>query len=238
RRAAGAALPRRCGGRLPVPLRGLRDAGDRGDGLGRARRRVLAPLARRGVRRRGRSRGSRERRGDRVRRARGARPAQRAAHEWPCPRGGILLVAHRRAASPGVPAIRVAVDTTPLRQTRAGTARYLRGLLAHLDVDVEEVSFPAGSRAGSLAADALWYPRLRATGADVLHCPTFRGPFRSPTPLVVTVHDLAVLRHPEWFRGWSRRYSRLAVPRVVRAADRVIAVSDFTKRELVELLAV
>ena len=28
--------------------------------------------------------------------------------------------------------------------------------------------------------------------------------------------DLAVLRHPEWFRGWSRTYSRFAVPRVVR----------------------
>ena len=99
------------------------------------------------------------------------------------------------------------------------------------------MSFPAGSRLGSVAADALWYPRLRAR-ADVLHCPTFRGPFRSVTPLVVTVHDLAVLRHPEWFRGWSRRYSRLAVPRVVRAADRLIAVSEFTKQELVELLAV
>ena len=36
-------------------------------------------------------------------------------------------------------------------------------------------------------------------GADVLHCPTFRGPFSSRMPLVVTVHDLAVLRHPEWF---------------------------------------
>jgi glycosyltransferase involved in cell wall biosynthesis len=143
-----------------------------------------------------------------------------------------------RALPRGVPAIRVAVDTTPLRQTRAGTARYLRGLLAHLDVDVEEVSFPAGSRLGSLAADALWYPLLGARGADLLHCPTFRGPFRATTPLVVTVHDLAVLRHPEWFRGWSRRYSRLAVPRVVRAADRLIAVSDFTKRELGELLAV
>ena len=100
------------------------------------------------------------------------------------------------------------------------------------------MSFPAGWRIGSVAADTLWYPRLRAGRADVLHCPTFRGPFRSRGPLVVTVHDLAVLRHPEWFRGWSRSYSRLAVPRVVRAAGRVIAVSEFTKRELVDLLAV
>jgi glycosyltransferase involved in cell wall biosynthesis len=71
-----------------------------------------------------------------------------------------------------------------------------------------------------------------------LHCPTFRGPFRSRVPLVVTVHDLAVLRHPEWFNRWTATYSRLAVPRVVAAADRVIAVSEHTRRELTELLAV
>jgi glycosyltransferase involved in cell wall biosynthesis len=109
----------------------------------------------------------------------------------------------------------------------------VRGLLGHLDVT--EVSFPATSRARSVAADVLWYPRLRAD-ADVLHCPTFRGPFRAAQPLVVTVHDVAVLRHPEWFNRWTRTYSRLAVPRVVAAAHRVIAVSELTKRELVSLL--
>jgi glycosyltransferase involved in cell wall biosynthesis len=105
-------------------------------------------------------------------------------------------------------------------------------------VPVREKSFPAISRVRTVAADALWYPRLRIAGADIVHCPTFRGPFASPVPLVVTVHDLAVLRRPEWFNRWTRTYSRLAVPRVVRAADRVIAVSEFTRRELVDLLGV
>ena len=102
-----------------------------------------------------------------------------------------------------------------------------------------EVSFPATSRLRVLAADVFWYPRLRPpAGADVLHCPTFRGPFRARRPLVVTVHDVAVLRHPEWFNRWTATYSRFAVPRVLRAAARVIAVSEFTKREIVELLDV
>jgi glycosyltransferase involved in cell wall biosynthesis len=134
-----------------------------------------------------------------------------------------------------VRAIRVALDTTPLLQTRAGTARYVAALREHLQP--LEVSFPATSRLRTLVADTVWYPRLRAPGeADLLHCPTFRGPFRARGPLVVTVHDLAVLRHPEWFNRWTAAYSRLAVPRVVRAASRVIAVSEFTKRELVSLL--
>ena len=148
------------------------------------------------------------------------------------------MAARRRDLPRRVRAIRVAIDTTPLLQTRAGTARYLRGLLRHLDVTLRPVSFPATSPARSVVADTVWYPLLHARGADVLHCPTFRGPFRSRTPLVVTVHDLAVLRRPEWFNRWTRTYSRLAVPRVVRAATRVIAVSDFTKRELVDLLGV
>ncbi len=98
------------------------------------------------------------------------------------------------------------------------------------------MSFPATSRLRSVAADALWYPRLRAKGVDVLHCPSFRGPFSSPTPLVVTVHDIAVLRRPEWFNRWTRTYSAFAVPRVVRAATRVIADSEFTRGELIDLL--
>ena len=106
-------------------------------------------------------------------------------------------------------------------------------------MDVVDVSYPATSRLRAVAADTLWYPRLRPpVGVDLLHCPTFRGPFRSRVPLVVTVHDLAVLRHPEWFNRWTRTYSRLAVPRVVAAADRLIAVSELTRRDLVALLGV
>jgi alpha-1,3-rhamnosyl/mannosyltransferase len=55
-------------------------------------------------------------------------------------------------------------------------------------------------------------------------------------PLVVTVLDLAVLRHPGMFNQWSRRYSRFAVPRVVQAAAAVITISEFTKSEVVDVL--
>jgi glycosyltransferase involved in cell wall biosynthesis len=46
------------------------------------------------------------------------------------------------------------------------------------------------------------------------------------------------LRHPETFNTWTRRYSEALVPLVARAAARVIAVSEFTARELVDLLAI
>jgi glycosyltransferase involved in cell wall biosynthesis len=139
--------------------------------------------------------------------------------------------------------MRAGIDISPLAQTRAGTARYLRGLLPQLRtrVDTVELAFGGPGRAAALVRDTVWYPLglpRRARGLDLLHCPTFRAPLRAPVPLVVTVHDLAVLRIPEAFNRWSRTYSRLAVPRTVRAADALIAVSEFTKRELVELLGV
>jgi len=141
--------------------------------------------------------------------------------------------------------MRVGLDLSPLTQTRAGTARYLRGLLAELErtagIELERFAFGGSSRAATLARDTWWYlgalpRRSRAARLDVLHCPTFRAPLTTPVPLVVTVHDLAVLRHPETFNRWTRGYSRLLVPRVVRAAARVIAVSSFTKEEVVRLI--
>src|SRR6266550_1314942 len=140
--------------------------------------------------------------------------------------------------------MRVAIDVSPLAQTRAGTARYLKGLMRELerrdDVVVSTRSFGGKSRLSTLARDGIWYPFLlgRERAADVLHCPTYRGPLRSGVPLVVTVHDIAVLRHLEAFNRWTRTYSPRVAPVVLRVAQRVIAVSQFTRRELVELLGV
>jgi glycosyltransferase involved in cell wall biosynthesis len=139
--------------------------------------------------------------------------------------------------------VKVALDVSPLRLTRAGSARYVLGLREALRprVELEELAWGGRGRATAALRDALWYPLAlprAARSADVLHCPTFRGPLGSNVPLVVTVLDLSVLRHPELFNRWTRTYSRLIVPRVVAAARRVIAISEFTKRELVELLGV
>src|SRR5205823_920657 len=108
--------------------------------------------------------------------------------------------------------VRVGMDVSPLAQTRAGTARYVKGLLRELP-EVQGLSFGGGGRASTLLRDLVWYPLvLPRARVDVLHCPTYRGPVRSRTPLVVTVHDLAVFRHPETFNRWTRAYSRRVVP--------------------------
>ena len=142
--------------------------------------------------------------------------------------------------------LRVGIDVSALALTRAGTARHIRGLvegLAAEDIETSLYRFAGSGRALVPVLDVGWYlgalpARARRDGVDVLHCPTFRAPVRTAVPLVVTFHDVAVLRHPESFNRWTRTYSSRVLPRVVDAAARVIAVSEFTRRELIDLLGV
>jgi glycosyltransferase involved in cell wall biosynthesis len=141
--------------------------------------------------------------------------------------------------------VRVGLDIAPLVQTRAGTARHVRGLASALrgrqDVALELLSFGGSGSLSTILRDAVWYPvgvGLAARGLDLLHCTTFRGPLRARVPTVLTVHDLAILRHPETFPRWHRLYGRVGLRSALQAADALVAVSEFTGRELVELVGI
>jgi glycosyltransferase involved in cell wall biosynthesis len=60
-------------------------------------------------------------------------------------------------------------------------------------------------------------------------------PLAVPCPSVVTVHDLSFELEPELMGMRDRLTFRTVVPRSVRRAARVLAVSERTKRDLVEL---
>jgi glycosyltransferase involved in cell wall biosynthesis len=140
----------------------------------------------------------------------------------------------------------VGLDVSALALTKAGTARYVRGLLETLpavgEVTLRPLAFGSPGRVSTVMRDVGWYPvalprAARRHAVDVLHCTTFRAPVTNGGPaLVTTFHDLAVLRLPHCFNGWSRFYAHRTLRRVARAASALIAVSDFTRRELVELL--
>ena len=141
--------------------------------------------------------------------------------------------------------MKVGIDTNPLDQTRAGTARHVLGLLRALEgrpgLELVGLSSGGSGRLATVRRDALWYPfRLGHASArvDVLHCTTFRAPVSPRAPLVVTVHDLAVLRHSDAFPRWHRTTGALALRAGVRGADAIVAVSAFTRDELVGLLGV
>ena len=78
----------------------------------------------------------------------------------------------------------------------------------------------------------------RREGLDLLHNMAFVGPLASTCPFVVTVHDLSFLFYPHSFRSLRRSYLRVFARMSVRRARRVIAVSESTKHDLVEIYGI
>ncbi len=78
---------------------------------------------------------------------------------------------------------------------------------------------------------------LLALRPEVLHSPDFVLPARRSYAGVVTVHDLAFLRFPQWVTAEAGRYYG-RVRQAVRSAEKVIAVSECTRRDVLELLEV
>ncbi len=76
---------------------------------------------------------------------------------------------------------------------------------------------------------------LVAENLDLFHGPANVTPLFYRQPTVVTVHDLIIYRHPEWFPGGLSDYfwRRSLVPKSIKNASRVIAVSQATKRQII-----
>ncbi|GAC1542244.1 MAG: glycosyltransferase family 1 protein [Herpetosiphon sp.] len=73
---------------------------------------------------------------------------------------------------------------------------------------------------------------------DVLLCPLNVMPLMAARPTVVTVHDLAFLRFPHLFPPAKQRYLAALTRQSMRRAKRIITVSEFTRREVLELFGV
>ena len=81
--------------------------------------------------------------------------------------------------------------------------------------------------------------RMRRDGAQLIHGPANSLPLlRAGLPAVVTIHDLAIYDHPEWFPAGQWFATRVVVPHSVRSARLIICPSDATKRAIVRLFGV
>lgn len=151
--------------------------------------------------------------------------------------------------------IRVAIDTNALYVSRAGVARYIRGLLqgfkqvAAPDAEIrplaweeESLDYRQPRRAVKTIYRELVWARfvapglIRKNGIQLLHS-SFEPLIQPPlgTREIVTLHDLAILRDPERFRRWHRFASGRRLLKVKRA-DRVICISRFTADEAMAVL--
>ena len=90
-------------------------------------------------------------------------------------------------------------------------------------------------RAGHLWEQALLPVAARRSRA--IYCPANAAPLLTRRSVLV-VHDLAALRHPEWYSAQFATYYRHVLPRLARRARRLITPSEFSRRELADGLGI
>ena len=73
-------------------------------------------------------------------------------------------------------------------------------------------------------------------GLDILHCPVNVRPLIATCPVVITIHDLIFLRYPEAFHPAKRAYLKFMTRWSARHSAHIIAVSEQTRRDVIELL--
>lgn len=69
---------------------------------------------------------------------------------------------------------------------------------------------------------------------DIYHSPANVIPLTYQRPSVITVHDLAIYKHPEWFPGGQKFSTKILVPKSLQKAKKIIAVSKSTKKDIIE----
>jgi glycosyltransferase involved in cell wall biosynthesis len=125
------------------------------------------------------------------------------------------------------------------RPELGGVERWARELAARLPAlgGYEVVRPPAtlSHRAGH-AWEQLVLP-ARARKAGLLLNPANLAPLVFPRNAVV-IHDAAALRHPGWYSPLYGRWQRGVLPVIAKRARIVITVSEFSRREIAELLHV
>ncbi len=148
--------------------------------------------------------------------------------------------------------MRFSVDAHAIGQHLTGNETYIRNLLncfAALDRKADFVTYvsredafdevPERFHKRRVSANPfvrLGYDlpkRLRQDRPDLLHV-QYTGPMFCPAPLVVSVHDVSFLEHPEYFSPFRSLQLRWTVARTVQSAARVLTPSEFSKRRILE----
>ena len=145
--------------------------------------------------------------------------------------------------------LRVGVDAHALGRNQTGNERFIANLLPHLAERCEVVAFVEREPDGDLgdgievrtigtgrglARQAWTLPRaVRDAKVDVLLA-QYLVPRRIDRPSVAVVHDVSFLTHPEWFSPAERRWMHRMIPASMRRATRVVTVSEFSRREIIE----
>jgi glycosyltransferase involved in cell wall biosynthesis len=149
--------------------------------------------------------------------------------------------------------MRFAVDAHAIGRHLTGNEVYVRSLLnafAALDQDSEFVAYVSSDSAAQSISSNIRTRRIAANPflrlgldlamqvrrdrPDLLHV-QYTAPIGCPVPVVVSVHDVSFLEHPEYFtrdRAWQLQWT---VRRTVKRAARILTGSEFSKWSILKV---
>jgi glycosyltransferase involved in cell wall biosynthesis len=152
--------------------------------------------------------------------------------------------------------MRFSVDAHAIGCHLTGNETYIRNLLtefAGLDQESEFLAYlsvPGSERGVPSRFQTAWVspnpfrrlgwdlPRaLRRDRPDLLHV-QYTGPLAAKVPLVVSLHDVSYLDHPEFFTAFRSRQLRITVRRTLRRAAAVLTPSEFSRRSILRSYAI
>jgi glycosyltransferase involved in cell wall biosynthesis len=150
--------------------------------------------------------------------------------------------------------VRFSVDAHAIGRHLTGNEVYIRNLLqgfADLDQGSEFIAYLSHSLDGAEAAVPERFQRrfvsansLKRLGVDLprriaedrpdlVHV-QYTAPVACSAPIVVSVHDISFLEHPEYFPFLRTVQLRLTVKRTIQRAARVITPSEFSRNRLLD----
>ncbi len=148
--------------------------------------------------------------------------------------------------------MRFSVDAHAIGQHLTGNETYIRNLLNCFEVLDREADFvtyisreeavanvPARFQKKRVSVNPyvrLGYDLPRRVAEDrpsLLHV-QYTGPLTCSAPIVVSVHDVSFLEHPEYFTSFRALQLRLTVRRTVQSASCVLTPSEFSKQRILD----
>ena len=161
--------------------------------------------------------------------------------------------------------MKIAINTLSLNRTKAGMGNYIKNLvdgLSKIDKDneyfvivsennkdffrINKKNFKIINLGKKVTMDLprlFWeqisLPRfLKKNKIDVLHSPSFVMPIISKAKNVLTVADMTFITHPQVHTLIKRVYFSLFMPYSIKKADRVISISESTKKDILHYVKV
>jgi len=142
---------------------------------------------------------------------------------------------------------RIGIDVQSTKGQRTGLGVYtenLVGALQSLKLDQELLLYSQENSEDLNTTKRLFWENIalprkaKSDEVDLLHIPAFAPSLRGSFKLVVTVHDMIGRLFPQHLSFGSRVYWDKWMPQSVKRADRIIAISENTKRDIVQHLKI